>query len=87
MLLVWLTLVVVALIVLALAGHLIAIAWALIGARRNVARLADGLEAVAEHTAVLEDRVTAVDGALRRVTEDFTRVDEHLSGVVRVFES
>lgn len=87
MLLVWLTLVVVAVIVLALAGHLIAIAWALIGARRNVARLADGLEAVAEHTAVLEDRVTAVDGALRRVDYHFAAVDEHLVAAARVFES
>ncbi len=86
LLLYWLTLAVTALVVVALAGFLIGIAWALLGARRNVADLADGLETVAEHTVPLEDRVAAVDGALRQAVEDFAAVDGHLLGVARLFE-
>ncbi len=48
--LVTLTLITVALVVLALAGYLIAIAWALLDTRKSVAAIADGLEAVRGHT-------------------------------------
>ena len=50
-----LTLVTVALVVLALAGYLIAIAWALLDTRKSVAAIADGLEAVRSHTAPLPE--------------------------------
>ena len=48
-----LTLITVALVVLALAGYLIAIAWALLDTRKSVAAIADGLEAVRDHTGAL----------------------------------
>src|SRR5262245_9806076 len=52
-----LTLVTVAAVVLVLAGYLIAIAWALLDARRSVAAIADGLEAVAGHTSPLGEKL------------------------------
>ena len=55
-----LTLVTVALVVLALAGYLIAIAWALGQARKSVAAIADGLEVVAGHTRPLPDKLTTI---------------------------
>ena len=59
-----LTLITAALVVLALAGYLIAIAWALLDTRRSVAAIADGLEAVAGHTAPLPEKLTTINGAL-----------------------
>ena len=50
-----LTLITVALVVVALAGYLIAIAWALLQARRSVAGIADGLEAVVGTTQPLPE--------------------------------
>ena len=49
--LVTLTLVIVALVVLALAGFLALVAFALVNARKSVSAIADALEAVAAHTA------------------------------------
>lgn len=86
MILYWTTLAVVLAVVLALAGFLIAIAWELIRAKRNVADLADGLEAVAGHTEPLEGKIDAIAGALTRLVEDFEAADEHLAGVARTFE-
>ena len=61
-----LTLITVALVVLALAGYLIAIAWALLDTRKSVAAIADGLEAVRDHTAPLPEKLTTINGALGR---------------------
>lgn len=82
----WLTLAVIAAIVLALAGYLIATALALLQARNNVARLADGLEAVAGHTAPLADRVGTIDGALRQIAAEFGAVEANLTGAADAFE-
>ncbi|MDX1623044.1 MAG: hypothetical protein R3199_03595 [Gemmatimonadota bacterium] len=86
MILYWTTLAVVLAVVLALAGFLVAIAAELIRAKRNVADLADGLEAVAGHTDPLEEKVDAIADALARLVEDFEAADEHLAGVARTFE-
>lgn len=86
MILYWLTMAVVLAVVLALAGYLIAIAIELIHAKRNVAALADGLEAVAGHTGPLDARVDAIAGALTELVEDFEAADENLAGVSRTFE-
>jgi hypothetical protein len=59
-----LTLVTVALVVIALAGYLIAIAWALLDTRRSVAAIADGLEVVRSHTAPLPEKLATINGAL-----------------------
>lgn len=81
MVLYWLTLGVVLAIILALAGYLIAIAWALARARANVSKLADGLEAIAEHTDPLAEDLGVVGGAVRRLADGFGEVDRHLGEV------
>lgn len=69
MLLVYLTIAVAVLIVLVLAGYLLAIAWALMHARRNVAELATTLEAIAEATGTLPRAVEGVDDAVAAIAE------------------
>lgn len=81
MLLYWFTLGGVLAIILALAGYLIAIAWALARARANVARLADGLEAIAGHTDPLEEKLGTIGSAVGRVADGFGEVDRHLGEV------
>ncbi len=80
-----LTLITVALVVIALAGYLIAIAWALVHARRSVAAIADGLEAVAGHTQPLPDRLTTINGALVQLLTGLRVADGHLGRVGKVF--
>ncbi|CAN5372162.1 hypothetical protein BH23GEM4_BH23GEM4_02770 [soil metagenome] len=82
----WLTLIVALAIVLVLAGYLIAVAWALLQAKGNVARLGDGLEAIAGHTEPLTERITTIDGALRDVATGFAAVERHLGGAAGAFE-
>jgi hypothetical protein len=79
-----LTLLVVALVVLALAGYLIAVAVALIGARRNVARLASGLEVIAGHVGPLKERIVPINTALGELRAALATVDRHLLGVARI---
>lgn len=73
-----LTLVTVFLVVVALAGYLSAVAWALHDARRSVAAIADGLEAVAGHTAPLGEKLTIVNGALSALRDGLRAVDGNL---------
>jgi hypothetical protein len=79
-----LTLITVALVVVALAGYLIAIAWALLDARRSVAAVADGLEAVRDHTGPLPERLTTINGALGALLGGLEAAEGHLdrAGVV-----
>ena len=81
-----LTLITVALVVLALAGYLIAIAWALMNAKRSVAAIADGLEAVAGHTQPLPERLTTINGALSQLLTGLQAADRHLGRVATVFK-
>lgn len=81
-----LTLIAVALVVLALAGYLIAIAWALVNAKRSVAAIADGLEAVAGHTQPLPERLTTINGALSQLLTGLQAADRHLGRVATVFK-
>ncbi len=81
-----LTLITVALVVVALAGYLIAIAWALLQARRSVAAIADGLEAVAGHTQPLPDRLTTINGALVQLLTGLQAADRHIGRVATVFK-
>lgn len=86
MILYWATLAVVAVVVLALAGYLIAVAVALIRARSNVSDLADGLEAVADATAVLDDRIRSINEAMGPVATSFRAVDEDLDDAAAIFK-
>ena len=81
-----LTLITVALVVIALAGYLIAIAWALVNAKRSVAAIADGLEAVAGHTQPLPERLTTINGALTQLLSGLQAADRHLGRVATVFK-
>jgi len=83
--LVILTLVTTGLVVVALAGYLIAIAWALHGARKSVAAIADGLEVVAGHTAPLGEKLTIINGALSALLETLRAADGHLGRAATVF--
>ena len=80
-----LTLVIAALVVVALAGYLIAIAWALLDTRRSVAAIADALEAVREHTAPLPEKLTTINGALGALLGRLESADAHLARAARVF--
>jgi hypothetical protein len=81
-----LTLLTVALVVVALAGYLIAIAWMLIQARRSVAAIADGLEAVAGHTQPLPEKLATINGALSQLLNGLHVADRHLGRVATVFK-
>ncbi len=81
-----LTLITVALVVLALAGYLILIAWALLSARRSVASIADGLEAVAGHTQPLPEKLTTINEALTALLGGLRVADGHLGRAATVFK-
>jgi hypothetical protein len=80
-----LTLITVALVVLALAGYLIAIAWALTRAKNSVAAIADGLEAVAGHTRPLPEKLATINGALVELLGGLRLADRHLGRIAGVF--
>lgn len=86
MLIYWLTLGVVAAVVLALAGYLIAIAWALIKAKSNVKKIADGLEAIAGHTEPLAEKIGTIGGAVGRLADGFGEIDRNLGRAAEAFE-
>ena len=81
-----LTLITAFLVVVALAGYLIAIAWQLIAARRSVAAIADGLEAVAGHTQPLPEKLTTINGALSQLLAGLQAADRHLGRLATVFK-
>lgn len=81
-----LTLITIALVVIALAGYLIAIAWALRGARNSVAAIADGLEAVVGHTQPLPEKLTTINGALTALLGGLRVADGHLGRAASVFK-
>ncbi len=80
-----LTLFIVAAVVVGLAAYLIAVAAALLEARRNVAGIADALEAVARHTAPLEETLVTINGALSALTAGLESADSHLGRAAKVF--
>ena len=80
-----LTLITVALVVVALAGYLIGIAWALLQARKSVAAIADGLEAVAGHTRPLPEKLTTINAALSQLLAGLRAADGHLARAAGVF--
>jgi endonuclease/exonuclease/phosphatase (EEP) superfamily protein YafD len=80
-----LTLVLVAIVVLGLAAHLAAVAWALVHARHSVTRIADALEKVARQTAPVEDKLVTINGALSALAGGLDTADRHLGRAARVF--
>lgn len=80
-----LTLITVALVVVALAGYLIAIAWALTQARRSIAAIADGLEVVARQTRPLPEKLTTINGALAQLLGGLRVADGEMGRIAGVF--
>ncbi|MEO7270670.1 MAG: hypothetical protein ABIX28_12700 [Vicinamibacterales bacterium] len=80
-----LTLITTGLVVLALAGYLIAVAWALREASHSVAAIADGLEAVQRHTVPVDEKLATINGALSALAGGLKTVDGHLGAAARVF--
>jgi hypothetical protein len=85
-LLVPLTLATTALVVLALVVYLSAIAAALHRARANVRQIADGLEAIAGHSAPLPERLGAINGVLVDLLAGLRVADSHVRRAARVFK-
>ena len=81
-----LTLITVFLVVVALAGYLIAIAWALLDARKSVMAIANGLEAVAGHTQPLPEKLTTINGALTQLLAGLQVADGNLGRGAKVFK-
>ncbi len=79
-----LTLGLVAVVVVVLAGHLILIAAALIRANRNLAKLVGGLEAIRDNTAPLGADLTTINGAAVTLRDGLLAVDEHLREIARL---
>jgi hypothetical protein len=80
-----LSLIIVALVVLALAGFLALVAWALLDARKSVAAVADALEAVARHTTPLEQKLVTINGALSALAGGLDAADQHLGRAAHAF--
>ncbi len=79
-----LTLGLVSVIVVLLAGHLILIAAALIRANRNLGKLVGGLEAIRDNAAPLGTDLTAINGAAVTLRDGLLAVDEHLREITRL---
>lgn len=80
-----LTLVTVALVVVALATSLVAILVALVAAKRAVAGVADALEAVEKDTRPLEEKLVIINGALSALDQGLVGADGHLLSAARAF--
>lgn len=83
--LVTLTVVIVALVVLALAGFLALVAFALLNARTSVRAIADTLEVVSAHTTPLEQKLVTINGALSALAGGLAAADQHLGRAARAF--
>ena len=79
------TLIIVALVVLVLAGSLALVAMALLDARRSVSAIADALEATARHTTPLEQKLVTINGALSALAGGLDAADRHLGRAARGF--
>jgi uncharacterized membrane protein len=80
-LLVTLTVVATALLVVLVAGYLIAVAVRLMRANRHLWQLAEGLEGIEANTRNLGDRLRTINGANMQLVEGLRKVDAHLRGV------
>lgn len=83
--LIWLTLIVIAVVVLFLAVSLILIAIALIRADRNLKALASGLDAIRDNVSPLATDLTTINGAAVALRDQLRGVDGNLQRIIRVF--
>jgi hypothetical protein len=82
----WITLAVLAVVVLVLATYLILIGVALMRANRNLKLLAGGLAAIQGHSQPLPAHLTTINGALVTLLHGLQSVDGHLAGIARLFK-
>jgi hypothetical protein len=82
--LIWLTIVALALVIVVVAGYLLAIIASLRRANRDLWRLAEGLEAIEANTRPLAQHLSAINGATRQLLGGLKQVDEHLKGIAVV---
>ena len=82
--LLYVTLAVVAAVVLVLVAYLVGIIIALAGARRSLAKLAGGLVAIRDHTAPLGDKIGALNGGLSALLTGLLGVNGDLAAIVGV---
>lgn len=80
------TLIITGLVVLVLVVYLILIILALRRAGDNLEALAGGLQQVADDSRPLADRLGTINGALSRLHDGLTSVDDHLLGIARVLK-
>ena len=80
-----LTLIIVALVIVALAGFLALVAFSLLDARKSLSGVADALEAVAGHTTPLEQKLVTINGALSALAGGLAAADQHLGRAARAF--
>lgn len=76
-----LTLATLVVVVLVLVVYLLLILSALRDARRSVAAIADGLEAVAQQSAPLPPHLTTINGGLSALLDGLRAADGHLARV------
>lgn len=76
-----LTLITVAVVVIVLVVYLVLILTALRDARRSVAGIADGLEAVQRQSAPLPEYLTTINGGLSALLQGLSAADGHLARV------
>lgn len=82
--LIWLTIVALAVVIVVIAGYLLAIIASLRRAARDLWQLAEGLEAVEANTRPLAQHLSAINGAAGQVLGGLKQADEHLQGVAVV---
>jgi hypothetical protein len=83
--LIWLTLIILAVVALVLAASLILIAIALIRADRNLKALAGGLDAIRDNVNPLASDLTTINTAAVALRDQLRGVDGNLQRIIRVF--
>ncbi len=73
-------------VVLVVVGYLIAIIIALVGAYRNLSKLAGGLIATKENTDPLGEYVQTINGGLSTLLKGLLSVNGNLAAIVKVAE-
>lgn len=82
--LMYITLTVLLIVVLALVYYLVSIIIALRNAGRNLFQLAGGLDAVVKHTDPLEAKLGTINSALGQLLSGLLSVNGHLAAVARL---
>lgn len=80
------TLIVVALIVLALVVYLVGVIYYLRKGGNHLAKLAGGLQKIADDTEPLEGHLVTINGALTELHGGLESIDNHLVGIAKVFK-